>query len=734
VLVAAAVLAGCGEDEPGVYRIEPGPLTVDGISGPELTYLGEEACFSAAHSAGPDAVLDWSFGDGEKGQSRGAEPACHVYAEPGHLLLAVSVAAGGEERSASRALLAVPKPLEPAPRHSSTIVYDAERERVWVVNPDADSVSVIAADPPALVKEIPVGKHPRTLAVSGDRIAVTCQGSDELALIDAGSLALQETVSFAAGTAPYGVVALPGGTALVVTLQGTGELAVVDPEAAAIVSLAPIGADARGIAARADGQLLVSRWRATVAAAEVFHVDAADAKNPALVASVPLPADTNLDSDTNNNGVPGFQNQVLFAPDGGRAILPSLKANTVSGVFRSGDDLTFELTARAILTIVEENPAGGFAERSRGRHAFDDLDYASSAVFSPEGGLLYVAFQGSERILALDAFSFDVAGSILEAGRAPQGLALSPDGERLYVDAFLSRSVRVFDVSKLRSGLVPVVADIETVQKEPLSPEVLEGKRIFYAARDPRMSRSSYLSCASCHLDGEGDNLVWDFTGRGEGLRNTAILRGPGAERGALHWTANFDEVQDFEHDIRGPQAGTGFLPDAVFHQGSVDQTLGDAKAGLGPELDALAAYVNSVIGWGKSPLRRDSDPAWTASRARGAALFESAALGCRTCHIGSSFSDSGFDAGGSPRLHDVGTLTAASGQRLKAPLTGLDTPTLRGLWRSAPYLHDGSAKTLRDVLVAKNPADRHGAISTLSEQDLDDLEAYLMTLDDDEP
>ena len=71
---------------------------------------------------------------------------------------------------------------------------------------------------------------------------------------------------------------------------------------------------------------------------------------------------------------------------------------------------------------------------------------------------------------------------------------------------------------------------------------------------------------------------------------------------------------------------------------------------------------------------------------------------------------------------------------RLGAPLTGLDTPTLRGLWRTAPYLHDGSAPTLRDVLTTRNAMDRHGVTSGLSDAELDDLVAFLRCLDDTAP
>jgi hypothetical protein len=77
--------------------------------------------------------------------------------------------------------------------------------------------------------------------------------------------------------------------------------------------------------------------------------------------------------------------------------------------------------------------------------------------------------------------------------------------------------------------------------------------------------------------------------------------------------------------------------------------------------------------------------------------------------------------------LHDVGTIKATSGSRLGGLLTGFDTPTLKGLWESAPYLHDGSARTLVDVFT--NAA--HGDAYTLSAADQDKLAAYLLQLDD---
>jgi DNA-binding beta-propeller fold protein YncE len=718
---------------PAETETEPVPFTVGELTGPAVVHLGEEGCFDVEHTGGDAALVAWSFGDGTSLEAAaGASHACHTWEKPGHLLVAATVERGGQKGTASVAIASVPKPMAQPPSASSTIVYDAERAELWVVNPDAGTVARLAADPPSLVEEIPVCDGPRTLALHGGVLAVACQGDGTVRLLDAATGGVESTVDLGAGSRPFGIAADPRGGHFYVTLQASGELAVLDAGSGQAVGRIPVGPDVRGVAALADGTALVTRWRAVAEGAEIHVVDVTDPKGAALTGTLVLPPDTGVNSDTDNDGVPGFLNQVVPSPDGGRAVLPSLKANTVSGSYLTGEPLLFDTTARALLTEVKL--AGPFVlpvEPAGGRHPFDDLDYASALVFSPEGSIVYAAIQGAERVEVRDAFTYDVAGSIDSVGHAPQGLALSPDGARLFVQALLSRSVLVYDVTDLSQPPSPL-AEIATVNAEPLAAAVLEGKRIFYRSRDPRMSGTSYLSCASCHLDGESDGLVWDFTQRGEGLRNTISLLGrAGLAHGPLHWSANFDEVQDFEHDIRGPMGGAGFLPDDLFHMGTTDTTLGDPKAGLSAELDALAAYVTSLNTFGISPHRRDGDAAWTAKRESGKALFFSAEAACSSCHAPPRFTDSVFLAENMPVLHDVGTLGPGSGQRLGGPLEGIDTPTLRGLWDGAPYLHDGSARTLREVLVDHNPMDQHGKTSQLSDADLDALETFLLTIDD---
>jgi hypothetical protein len=58
-----------------------------------------------------------------------------------------------------------------------------------------------------------------------------------------------------------------------------------------------------------------------------------------------------------------------------------------------------------------------------------------------------------------------------------------------------------------------------------------------------------------------------------------------------------------------------------------------------------------------------------------------------------------------------------------------MDTPTLIECWRTAPYLHDGRAATMRDVLGEANPDDRHGRTSGLTPIELSDLAEYVLSL-----
>ena len=164
----------------------------------------------------------------------------------------------------------------------------------------------------------------------------------------------------------------------------------------------------------------------------------------------------------------------------------------------------------------------------------DNSDSPSAVGFSPRGDYLFVTLQGNNEVLVLDtlavAGSSGLAGFVtrLGTGLAPQGVCVDAATNRTFVENLMSRSVTILESGELfESGAVSVSStDVPTVAVETLAADVLAGKQIFYNASDPRMSSEGYLSCATCHLDGGHDGRVWDFTGRGEGLRNTTTLRG----------------------------------------------------------------------------------------------------------------------------------------------------------------------------------------------------------------
>ena len=98
----------------------------------------------------------------------------------------------------------------------------------------------------------------------------------------------------------------------------------------------------------------------------------------------------------------------------------------------------------------------------------------------------------------------------------------------------------------------------------------------------------------------------------------------------------------------------------------------------------------------------------------RGEKLFSQ--VGCADCHVPGLFTDL--------RPHAVGT-----NREFDKPTDKFYTPTLIEVWRTAPYLHDGSAATLGDVLTTRNSGRQHGDVSGLSGREMDDLCEYVLSL-----
>jgi cytochrome c peroxidase len=208
------------------------------------------------------------------------------------------------------------------------------------------------------------------------------------------------------------------------------------------------------------------------------------------------------------------------------------------------------------------------------------------------------------------------------------------------------------------------------------------------------------MTCGSCHLDGGSDGQTW--LGEPFGPRNTPSLRGIRGTQ-PFHWSGDFPSIQDVnEIVIRVRMSGTG-----------IDEG----------EIEALGAFIDSLTPI-PSPART-ADGKLTPEAVRGAAIFQRAE--CVKCHVSPRMTDR--------QLHDVGTgaptieSPLGTGKLTEKRGSAYKTPSLRELWLTAPYLHDGRAKTLREILTTYNKDDRHGKTSGLSDHDLGDLEAFLLSL-----
>ncbi len=683
----------------------------------------------------------WSFGDGTPATAFSTldSTVTHSYQQPGIYVVVVTVRdVSGIERTFTTQQVIYDASVNVAnPQRwlsSSPIAFHPSRSQVWNVNPDNNSVSVVDTRSFNKLAEVSVGQQPSTLAFAenGD-VWVTNKIAGTISVIDAELLAVKATINLPNfASRPHGLV-INNGFAYVV-LESTHELLKLSTDTHDIVHQVPVLTDPRHLALSRDGsQVYVSNFITPPIPGEstatpdvsqgVAGVLVLRSSDLSIVNTINVQHSQDMITENTGPGLPNYLGAMAINPAGGYSYIPAKQDNILGGSLRSGSDLTFDQAVRAVSLQMD---VATLTESVAARIDHDNASVASAAMFGPYGIHLFTALEGNRQV----AISNTLTGSEIArftVGRAPQGLALSPNGRVLAVQNFMDRSVTLVDISNIvQAGgtNTTVLATVSTVASEQLAPDVLLGKQIFYDSADDRLAALDYMSCASCHNDGGHDGRVWDLTQFGEGLRNTSTLRGKGGmAHGLLHWTGNFDEVQDFEGQIRNFAGGSGLMNDVDFFTGTRSLPLGLAKIGLSADLDALAAYVGALNTTDDSPLLNAIGLSPLALQ--GQQLFDG--YQCASCHAGTVFTDSSTN----PVLqirHDVGTLNVASGFRLSQNLDGLDTPTLRGLWTSGPYLHNGSAITVQAAIAAhRSTAINNGA--EFSTADLNAMAAYLLEL-----
>ncbi|HYW79825.1 MAG TPA: hypothetical protein VE890_09630, partial [Thermoguttaceae bacterium] len=278
--------------------------------------------------------------------------------------------------------------------------------------------------------------------------------------------------------------------------------------------------------------------------------------------------------------------------------------------------------------------------------------------------------------------SFNATSRIDLPGNGPRGLDLSPDGTLLAAAEYFSGDVVLVD-----TGSKTVVSRI-AMGGQPDPDAARRGEQLFH---DATITPEGWLSCATCHPEGRTDGLNWDLPNDGTGNpKNAKSLllahRTPPAMITGIRADYEVAVRAGFSSILfRRPQPG---------------------------EDDDVAAYLSSM--------RPEPSPHLVGGRLselaeRGRTLFESSETGCARCHPAPLFTNL--------QTRDVGT-------RHDADLTDrFDTPTLIELWRTGPYLHDGSAVTVAEIFTKFNPKNQHGRTSQLSKEEFDALVAYLLSL-----
>jgi DNA-binding beta-propeller fold protein YncE len=270
-------------------------------------------------------------------------------------------------------------------------------------------------------------------------------------------------------------------------------------------------------------------------------------------------------------------------------------------------------------------------------------------------------------------------------GKGCRGVAVDPKGERVVAAEYFSGTLAVGRMAV--SNNTPAFVSVSLGQ-QPAPDPVRRGEEAFHSAD---LCFQRWLSCASCHPEGRADGLNWDLLNDGMGNpKNTK----------SMVWSHKTPPVM--AHGVRDSMetaTKTGFM---FIQFRIVDESI----------MDDVRAYMRSLEPE-KSPYLVNGE--LSAKAKKGKAVFDGAGASCAKCHPAPLFTDM--------RMYDVGTRHELDNR------ADFDTPTCVEMWRSAPFLHDGSATTILEMLTAENKEDRHGKTTNLSKEDIEALAEYLMSL-----
>jgi len=584
----------------------------------------------------------------------------------------------------------------------SELALSSDGRWLFAVCEGTNQVVIIDTAANKIAGRVPVGRVPRGIALStdGKRAWVANSWDDTVTEIDVEARTASRKLP--TGFEPTGVVADRAGETLYIANRLSSDISIVNLQTGKEDYRLPGGRGASYMAISPDGGRVYSTH---------IYPNIGKHRTP------PLSEITEVDARhhivENREWLRGSAGvfHVALSNDGRLGIAAEIRPNNLIPLAHVEHDWAFVNS----LAVFGADAGGKVAHMP-----LDELDHVFSLPYavaiSADKKFIYVSASSSNEVGVVDIAKLlrmvrspkgttsanDLSASAnyvvarIPVGRNPRGLALSPDGSKLYVATRLDDAVAVIDTATRT-----VVSNIPMGGPTELTPE-RRGERLFNSAR---FAFHGAFGCANCHLDNTIDGLQWDLEPDGFGIdivdnRSLEDI----SQTAPFKWNGG---NPDLETEC-GPRTERFFYRSQGYNR---------------EELADLVAFIKAI------PLRpnryRLPDGELTPAQERGKAIFERTAKHngepiplnnqCAYCHSGPYHTNQQTADVGSGKWTD------------RSPK--FDTPHLTNVVYSAPYLHDGSARTMEEIWTVFNPNDTHGQTNDLNKDELNDLIEYLKTL-----